>query len=399
MKLLYISPYVPDQEVKHAGGAFFADYARIAAAHCSVTVIAPATEDNQVALKRIPEGISVVLTPLRPSRLLGLTGTRAIDHIIHGIAPEPGMRSAIVNNPRCRAAVAEADIVEIHFSQLLPLLPQIREINPRAPMTGFVYEVLSDSPGALSSTTGWRRPLAWQAVRATKRREPRFLRQVDQIFVLSSNDQGRLRDLAISTPIEVVPPTIHVLDQVSRTAVSEKVLFVGAMSRAENAEGVLWFAAEVWPKVVSRLPSAALTIAGADPPPSVTALRSENISVTGRLDSLDEVYREAALSVAPARRTGGVKFKVLEAMARGLPVVATPQAASGIIEDIGRDAFGAVTEDPSTMAQAITDLLVDTTAADAIAEHALSAVRNHYNPERSVERALSIDRKLVNASS
>ena len=65
------------------------------------------------------------------------------------------------------------------------------------------------------------------------------------------------------------------------------------------------------------------------------------------------VYRDSSLFVAPLIAGAGVKFKVLDAMASGLAVVATPIAAEGIVEEAGESCFAAITEDPVTMAERI----------------------------------------------
>ena len=70
--------------------------------------------------------------------------------------------------------------------------------------------------------------------------------------------------------------------------------------------------------------------------------------VTGYVEDLDAVYRDSSLFVAPLIAGAGVKFKVLDAMASGLPVIATPIAAEGIVEDAGESCFAAITEDPES---------------------------------------------------
>ena len=78
--------------------------------------------------------------------------------------------------------------------------------------------------------------------------------------------------------------------------------------------------------------------------------------MTGYVDDLDPFYRDAFVFVAPLRLGAGLKFKVLDAMAYGLPVVATSVAAEGILEQCGPGCFAAVTDDPRRMAEAIVKL-------------------------------------------
>ena len=134
------------------------------------------------------------------------------------------------------------------------------------------------------------------------------------------------------------------------------------------------------------------------PAPVALAKRSSSVVVTGYVDDFDEIYRSASLFVAPVTLGAGIKFKVLDAMAYGLAVVATPIAAEGIVEEAGCDCFAGITADPDQMAERIVFSLRRPDYRSAVGTHARSWVHSRFNFERSVSRSLQIYQRLCSAS-
>jgi sugar transferase (PEP-CTERM/EpsH1 system associated) len=112
------------------------------------------------------------------------------------------------------------------------------------------------------------------------------------------------------------------------------VVFTGTMDYRPNVEAVAWFAAEVMPRLP---PPAEFWIVGANPAPSVRALASERVRVTGSVPDVRPYLAHARAAVAPLFIARGIQNKVLEAMAMARPVVATPQAFEGVHATPGRD--------------------------------------------------------------
>ncbi|HEY0835328.1 MAG TPA: TIGR03087 family PEP-CTERM/XrtA system glycosyltransferase, partial [Azospirillum sp.] len=109
------------------------------------------------------------------------------------------------------------------------------------------------------------------------------------------------------------------------------VVFTGAMSYWPNADAAEWFAGAVLPAVAAAIPGVRFYVVGANPGPSVRALeRAGPVEVTGTVADVRPYLAHARAVVAPLRVARGVQNKVLEAMAMGCPVLATPEAAEGI---------------------------------------------------------------------
>ena len=111
---------------------------------------------------------------------------------------------------------------------------------------------------------------------------------------------------------------------------SVPVVFTGAMDYWPNIDAVTWFASEVLPLLVARHPQLRFYIVGRAPPPSVLAMASDGVVVTGTVPDVRPYLQHAALVVAPLRVARGIQNKILEAMAMGRPVVAAQSCVQAI---------------------------------------------------------------------
>lgn len=127
------------------------------------------------------------------------------------------------------------------------------------------------------------------------------------------------------------------------------VVFTGAMDYRANVDAVEWFACEVWPRILAQQPDARFYIVGSNPAAPVRALgQRAGVMVTGRVEDVRPYLAYAHVVAAPLRIARGIQNKVLEALAMGKPVLATPQAWEGIPDFAGR--AGCITDSPETMA-------------------------------------------------
>jgi sugar transferase (PEP-CTERM/EpsH1 system associated) len=114
--------------------------------------------------------------------------------------------------------------------------------------------------------------------------------------------------------------------------------FVGNMNYWPNVDAAGWFAREVLPGLRHAWPELRFWIVGANPTPDVLRLATlPGVQVTGRVPDVRPYLAHAAAAVAPLRIARGVQTKVLEAMAMGCPVVASPQAFEGLRFTPGHD--------------------------------------------------------------
>ena len=107
------------------------------------------------------------------------------------------------------------------------------------------------------------------------------------------------------------------------------LLFVGALKdeHSPNVDSLLWFVCNVLPLIEREVPEIDLAVAGHTAAPSLVSIERPNIHLKGRLETLDGLYRDSRVFVAPTRFAAGIPHKVHEAAAQGIPAVVTPLLA------------------------------------------------------------------------
>ena len=168
------------------------------------------------------------------------------------------------------------------------------------------------------------------------------------------------------------------------------ILFTGTMDYLPNIDAVRWFAGDMLPSVRRSCPEAVFQIVGAKPTPAVLALAgSPSVEVVGAVPDMRPYLFRAKVIVAPLRIARGIQNKVLEGMAAGKAVVATPQALDGIDAVAGRDVL--VGADEGEFIAAVTDILQGRAAPDLGARARDYVVANH----RWDETLAALDRLLA----
>lgn len=152
--------------------------------------------------------------------------------------------------------------------------------------------------------------------------ERRILTEFESVLVSSPID------LSTSQNVHLVRSP-HALKEGVKALKSStpSIVFVGRMSYAANVEAITWFCRQVMPSVVRHLPDVQLNIVGESPGRAVQSLAGPNIKVLGRVDSVDEHYLAAWMSVVPVTSATGVQMKLIEALNLGIPTVTTALVA------------------------------------------------------------------------
>ncbi len=249
------------------------------------------------------------------------------------------------------------------------------------------------------ATHGLRRGLLRVASRLLKRIEPWLCRRHDLVTAISEGDRRLLAGQGVERPLFILPlsPSFE-MDEQTQPAVppGPNVLFVGAMYRALNVQGVLWFLDQVWPRVRARLPEARFYVVGYAPPPEVMARHDgQNVFVVGFADDLAAWYKAAAVCVSPIRVAGGLLQKVIDALAAGVPVVATSVSNHGVGGVPGEHLR--VADEPDDFAAAVCDLVQDPLAAQRLAQAGRQFVRERYDLPAAIEKWEAAWRNMIGA--
>ena len=108
-------------------------------------------------------------------------------------------------------------------------------------------------------------------------------------------------------------------------------VFVGALDYRPNIDAACWFCREAWPEIRRRRPDVRLLLVGRKPAAAVRRLAAvPGVEVVGQVPDVRPYLTRAAVAVNPLRIARGLQNKVLEAMAMGKAVVASPQALAGL---------------------------------------------------------------------
>lgn len=222
---------------------------------------------------------------------------------------------------------------------------------------------------------------------ATKREELAVYRRADLVITVTQADADALHAEIPGMPIAVVP-NIHPIYEPVALAANDRLraIFVGSFRHEPNIDGVLFFVNEVWPVVVDARPDASLDIVGDAPPEAIRSLASSTTKVHGWVAETAPYLRAANVSVAPLRFGAGMKGKIGEAMAHGLPVVTTSVGAEGMGLTPGENIL--VEDDGRSFARAILGLQNDFVRRDRVARAGWDFIREHYGPQ-AVERLVA----------
>lgn len=163
------------------------------------------------------------------------------------------------------------------------------------------------------------------------------------------------------------------------TKVTYDICFVGNMSYPPNIQAARILALEVLPLVQKDLPEVNLLIAGANPVNSIKKLQSSQVYVAGRMPDIRSAYAQSKIFVAPMMIGTGLQNKILEAMAMGIPCITTKLANQAIGAKHNTELV--IEETSESMANAILNLLSNTTKYNALRTAALKFVRNFYSWE------------------
>ncbi|WP_322488685.1 glycosyltransferase family 4 protein [Chloroflexus sp.] len=201
--------------------------------------------------------------------------------------------------------------------------------------------------------------------RRLRRAEARLCARFDGMLAVSEPDYAFLKLAAADAgvalpPTAIIPIAIDARSEapVQRHSAPNTILSMATMFWPPNVDGVLWFAREVWPLVRQAVPQARVALVGSRPPETVRQLAADPaIEVPGYVaDPRPYLERTAAL-IVPVHAGGGMRVKILEALARGLPIVSTTIGYEGI--DLTPGEHLLVGDTPQAFAEALIRLLRD----------------------------------------
>jgi glycosyltransferase involved in cell wall biosynthesis len=317
------------------------------------------------------------------------------------VSPRP-LLSAAYDSPEMRARLLEADRTggyDLVYAETYPALASVRDDLSafRTPVLLVEQNVESLAFGrqAQEARSPLVRPLMRWDVRKLAREELRFWRGVTVLGSPSDVDAAHMQARA-GRPVLVVENGVDVawLSQSVARRRGDEVLFLGSLRYFQNVDALHWLLEEIWPRVIARAGGSgpALRIVGRGADEALRRfVRARGFEVDEGVDDVREALQRATVLLAPLRAGSGTKFKVLEAMASGLPVVTTATGAEGLPVEPGRHLL--LVEGAPAAADATCDLLGSPERRDRLAR-AGRALAQGYDWAGIVER---FEGKLLSA--
>jgi glycosyltransferase involved in cell wall biosynthesis len=209
------------------------------------------------------------------------------------------------------------------------------------------------------------------------------------ILAVSEEDRQALVEIGIpEEKIRVIPISIDTQQTclIKRNNDATNILHMGTMFWPPNSEGVIWFLKEIWPRIHLTNPGIKFDIVGAHPPRALRqlAMRDSNVNLPGYVTDPTVYLRRAGVMVVPLRAAGGMRVKILHALAQGIPVVSTTIGCEGIRAENGKHLL--VADSAEDFAHATNRLLLNNGEAETLAWNGRALVEDVYDYRRTLDQ-------------
>ncbi len=364
--VLMLTPYVPYPPTS-GGRSRTYNLIQHLSEHYAITLVCfGRPEETAFDLTPLDAWCDLIVVPRAPSpstlraALLSLTSLKPIT-----------MR--LYHTPAMEAAVAQVlaerriDLIHVESFYMLPNLPA----QPDVPvlLSEPAIEYVAWGRHARVAQPWYTRPAI--ALEALKMRvwEPRAWSEATVVGTMSNVDAAAIRRatpgvLTVPTPNGVDVRYFNIDPAVEREP--QTALFLGDYKYFPNADAVLYFAQEILPLVRRRYPDFQFVVVGKDPTPEMRALQESipGVTLTGMVDDTRPYLQRATMFVCPLRSGSGTRFKLLEALACGCPVISTTIGAEGLHAVDGQHLL--LRDTAESFADAIVSLIEDPAQAAAL---------------------------------
>ncbi len=214
------------------------------------------------------------------------------------------------------------------------------------------------------------------------------LKSADAIIPITTVDQTYFEGWGIQKPF-FSSPTGLLLEKYKvdhSKDLPQSVFHFGSMDWMPNEEAVLWFAQNVWEKVVKEVPGAKFYIVGRGISPRVEDLGIPGVVVVGKTESPEKVYHSYSLMVVPLLSGSGMRIKLIEGMAYGKAIVSTSIGAEGIQVTNGKDCL--LADQAGDFAKEVIALLKDESKRKTLETEARVFAEKNYDNKMLVKELL-----------
>jgi glycosyltransferase involved in cell wall biosynthesis len=202
----------------------------------------------------------------------------------------------------------------------------------------------------------------------------------DAVITHSPFEADLLRKEVRGANVHVVPWTVTAQPTEVPFAKRGGVAFIGGFGHAPNQDAARWLISEIMPLVRKRSPKIECLLVGSEMPESLLRLCENGIVAVGHVDTLAKVFDRVRLTVAPLSYGAGIKGKVIESLAAGVPCICTPVAAEGL--DLPEAMRVCIADDAAAIAATICDLHGQESSNEACRVAGLAYVAANFPADR-----------------
>lgn len=212
--------------------------------------------------------------------------------------------------------------------------------------------------------------------------ETYYWNTADSLIAMSDEDKKYIQQYVVHPKkVEVVANGVDTAWFNEKEKVQPKhptVLFVGTFKWLPNVEAVTFLVDKIWPSIRKKMPNATLWIVGNAPTAKILSYQSiPGIQVTGTIPDIRDAFAKSDLLIAPVLSGKGTRYKVLEAMASGTPIVATHTAVEGL--DVVHEKHAMIANTPASLSDMVIKVLTQEKLRKTLAENGKSFVRDRYD--------------------
>lgn len=326
MRILLLTPFVPDLNAQHGGGTYLATLARALAGHAQLGIVALARDAEREQLQQNvgPWTWSGCLSPLdRPQRQGRLRHRmRMLWHWRHlPLVAAKHWHPGLPNLLTQARAEFRPDVVFVELAQMAQYLPFLRDVPT----------VLTDHEGGCpaNTTTGLGPWGDRRDARLWRHYVRRYYPQASLIQAVTAEDAELLQRI-VGREVLVRPPTLGVPERpIAPGSAPARALFLGDYNHSPNPEAAQMLVRDVLPLLRAGNPAAELWFAGPNQERLQTLAAAPGVKILGFVPDLRSLFGNVRVLLAPLLSGGGFRMKSLAALAHGLPVITNALGARG----------------------------------------------------------------------
>lgn len=225
-----------------------------------------------------------------------------------------------------------------------------------------------------------------------RRFEIHTIGDVHGIASISFEDEAKYKAICEDTPIKNIPFGIDIEDYTPATDLKKNAFFhLGSLEWKPNLEGILWFINEVWPNFYKKHPETEFLLAGRDIPKQISNKKIDGVSVVGEVPDAQAFIKSSGTMIVPLHAGGGIRVKIIEGMALGVPIISTSIGMEGIEHD------GSQLLEANSPEEFITKMenCLDTNHAKSFGKQARKLAEQKYNNETLITELITFYKSLM----